>query len=266
MEREKHTLRSFVPISRRIFRHPFWDEKRTFSRFEAWIYLIKEARFEDSRVYDGNKPVEVGRGQLYVSIRFLAQAFGWTRKKTTNFIDLLIVDRMIRKEIHEDTGQMIVTICNYDFYNSSGDTKETARGQCGDSMETKSNKEKKDKKEKNENISPHEERWRDDYSIYLSEMKNALQALSADKDFIAQRERYRPQIDIVKTLEKACGDYWSRPDVWEQRRTIMHRSLDWRRVLTNALDLRQNWVWKLQSNDAKRRLDEAMPKDYSQMM
>lgn len=136
-------LTNFIPLNRDFFEHDLWKEKREFSRAEAWLYLIKEARFEDTRVLDGNIYVEVKRGQIYVSIRFMTTAFGWGKKRTENFLKFLESENMIKKETLKETRQSLITVCNYDRYNVSASNKETSKetrgGQQGDSKETKSN-------------------------------------------------------------------------------------------------------------------------------
>lgn len=236
---EKHKLQNFIPISRRLFQHQLWCEERAFSRFEAWIYLLKEARFEDSKVYDGNQLVEVRRGQIYASIRFLAEAFGWSRNKTMNFIGLLQADSMIVKEIVSQTGQMRLTVCNYDRYNASGDSSGTSKGREDDTAGTKSNRENKEKREKTS--SSEGELWRENYDIYLKEGKEALARLLTDEEFIAGRERFRPNLDVRLSLQKAYEDYWQTREAWNRRRK-RRLKLDWRVAFKHALDIPQNWI------------------------
>ena len=121
---ETKKLSNFIPISRDLFEHSLWAENRAFSRFEAWLYLLKEARFEDSKVLDKSTFVEVKRGQVYASLRFLAKAWGWSEKKVRLFLALLIDDSMIKKDTVKDTGQTIITLCNYDKYNSGDGDKD----------------------------------------------------------------------------------------------------------------------------------------------
>ena len=151
----------YIPISRRIFEHPFWCEDRVFSRFEAWLDIVQSARFEDTKQPIGNRFIEVKRGQMLVSLRFLAGRWQWSTKKVNSFLDLLIQDKMIIKETPKETGQTVITICNYDKYNfisqeletekkQQGNTKETARKQQGNKI----NKDNKENKLKEDNIPP----------------------------------------------------------------------------------------------------------------
>lgn len=142
----------YIPISRRLFEHPFWCEERIFSRFEAWLDLVQSARFEDTKQLIGNRLIEVKRGQILVSLRFLASRWQWSTKKVNSFLDLLIQDKMIIKETPKETGQTVVTICNYDKYNFTSQELETPKKQQGNTKETlrkqQGNKDNKDNKEK----------------------------------------------------------------------------------------------------------------------
>lgn len=147
----------YIPISRRIFEHQLWCEDRVFSRFEAWLDIIQSARFEDTKQLIGNRLIEVRRGQMLVSLRYLAGRWQWSTKKVNTFLDLLIQDKMIIKETPKETGQTVITICNYDKYNAVALVEETPRKQEGNTKETprkqegnKYNKEKKEKKDNRE--------------------------------------------------------------------------------------------------------------------
>ncbi len=151
----------YIPISRRIFEHPFWCEDRVFSRFEAWLDIVQSARFEDTKQLIGNRFIEVKRGQVLVSLRFLSGRWQWSTKKVNSFLDLLIQDKMIIKETPKETGQTVITICNYDKYNFISQELETEKKQQGNTKETlreqqgnKINKDNKENKLKEDNIPP----------------------------------------------------------------------------------------------------------------
>lgn len=151
----------YIPISRRLFEHPFWCEERVFSRFEAWLDIVQSARFEDTKQLIGNRFIEVKRGQMLVSLRFLAGRWQWSTKKVNSFLDLLIQDKMIIKETPKETGQTVITICNYDKYNFISQELETEKKQQGNTKETlrkqqgnKINKDNKENKLKEDNIPP----------------------------------------------------------------------------------------------------------------
>jgi hypothetical protein len=60
-------------LKRRFFNHPFWMEKRVYSKAEAWLDLIQTvSRFEEtetSQLMAGNRIVSWKRGQVPAAIQ-----------------------------------------------------------------------------------------------------------------------------------------------------------------------------------------------------
>jgi len=148
----------YVPISRRLFVHQFWKQKRVFSYAEAWIDLIQMARFdpEPGKVLINSKMVVLNRGEAAVSLRFLGTAWGWSKNKVDHFLELLVNEEMIKIGTQEGTLQTIVTILNYGYYNKLPGERGTAEGHQRDTEGTlkghrrdKTNKDNKDNKDNN---------------------------------------------------------------------------------------------------------------------
>ena len=138
-------INNYIPINRKIFEHQFWCEDRVYSRFEAWLDILQSTRFEDTEFLVGNRLIAVKRGQLPVSLRYLSERWKWSTKKVNNFLNLLILAQMATKETLKETGQTLLTVCNYDKYNfyfeekkqrkkQEGNTKETLRKQQGNNL------------------------------------------------------------------------------------------------------------------------------------
>ena len=120
----------YITLHRKFFDHAFWKERREFSKAEAWIDLIEQARWKDSTTSTmiNGEIIRWGRGQLIASIRFLQQRWNWkSTKKVHRFVQLLSENDMIRLE--KETATTRITICKYDTYqhvgNTTGNTKET---------------------------------------------------------------------------------------------------------------------------------------------
>jgi len=88
-----------------------------------------------------------------------------------------------------------------------------------------------------------EKTWRDDFQIYLKGLREAYKELLADKEFIAERERYHPGLNIKLSLEKACVEFWSLEAGWKHKKKSKSNDLDWKSTLTKALDQKSNKVW-----------------------
>ena len=131
-------LTNFIPLSRKIFEHKLWTEKRSFSKFEAWVDILKSARFENTEgsILIGYKIIKYKRGQFVASYRFLATRWGWSTKKVGNYLGLLEDENMIKKETPKETGQTIITICKYESYNIVSEKKKQEKKREGNAKET----------------------------------------------------------------------------------------------------------------------------------
>ncbi|MFZ8173765.1 DnaD domain protein [Staphylococcus aureus] len=109
-------MTGWISIDRSIQNHWLFKEKRTFSKFEAWIYLLMEANHSKAKVPIGNQIVTVERGQRLTSILTLSDFFNWSRFKVKTFLDLLESDGML--EVKTTSKYTLITIVNYDFYQS----------------------------------------------------------------------------------------------------------------------------------------------------
>lgn len=212
-------LTNFIPLNRKLFEHSLWCEEREYSRFEAWLYLLKEARFENTKVIDKGRFVLINRGQIYASIRFLAEAFGWSTKKVGSYLQMLEMDSMIKRETVKETGQTMITICNYEKYNTTKldeeTPRETQRKQQGNAEETKSNTVNKGNTVDKEILSSESMKKSESLEVRREEQRKKLDAAKA-----ATRKRkddfYKTLIPYVdrygKEMTRAFFDYWSEPN------------------------------------------------------
>lgn len=107
----------YIAISRKLFQHELYTEKREYSRFEAWVDLIQLCAFEDnnSMLFKG-RVVKWGRGQTIASVRYLQQRWNWKSvDKVFCFLELLRSQEMIQTDKEQGIGR--ITLCKYDDYN-----------------------------------------------------------------------------------------------------------------------------------------------------
>lgn len=115
--------KNFLPLSRRVFLHPFWKEKRVFSRAEAWIDLIRTANWQAGEVLVRGKLIPPNRGELVASLRFLAERWQWSPMKVSRFIRRLETETMTQGVTRH--GESILTVTNYAAYNRASGNNET---------------------------------------------------------------------------------------------------------------------------------------------
>lgn len=117
--------KGFIKLSRKFFSHELWEAARTFSECEAWLDLIQSARFDATRLTAsiGGREITYGRGQYPASIRFLAKRWKWGDRKVRAFIEKLVKEGMVT--IDNSQGMTIITLVNYDDYNTNDTANDT---------------------------------------------------------------------------------------------------------------------------------------------
>jgi len=88
-----------------------------FTEREAWIWMLTQASYQPHRIRYHNRMITVGRGEVPTSYRRLQEQFRWGVHRVYNFLNLLNNEGMITRKI--ETGFLIITICNYEKYQSS---------------------------------------------------------------------------------------------------------------------------------------------------
>ena len=110
------TERGFIAFARGVLAHPIVGARQPYSHLEAWSWLLFEAAWKSRRCAAGSVIVELERGQLVHSLRYMAKAWGWPETNVRRFLARLKADAMIRAET--DAGITILTICNYEIYQT----------------------------------------------------------------------------------------------------------------------------------------------------
>ena len=118
----------FIKLDREIFNHWVWEEK-PFSRAQAWIDLIGLATHKNEKFSSGNTLIDGKRGNVYRSKTWLANRWGWSRKKVSNFLEMLQKDGMVVVNgIRMGTvNGTVITIVNYGKFQDARPTKGTVK-------------------------------------------------------------------------------------------------------------------------------------------
>lgn len=106
--------RGVIAIDRGVFDHECFAQE-PFTEREAWMWLIAEASWKARTRRVGRVVVDLKRGQLAASVRFMADKWKWPNKdKVARFLERLRDCDMIATVAA--TGITVITICNYDEY------------------------------------------------------------------------------------------------------------------------------------------------------
>lgn len=133
-------MSGFIQINRSLWSNVDFDDSEMSQR-EAFVWMIAHAAWRPTTAKAGKVRVDLDRGQLAFSVRFLAEKFGWSKSRVHRFLEALKNRDTIGTE--SGTGVCVITICNYDKYqlvpNKSGTPSEREAGQQRDSSGTKKN-------------------------------------------------------------------------------------------------------------------------------
>jgi len=89
----------------------------------AWCWLIEHAAWRSETQKTDRRSVRVQRGEVAYSIRHLSVVWGWHRSKVERFLIRLKTETMI--ETLAETRYSILTVCNYDKYQTDDKESET---------------------------------------------------------------------------------------------------------------------------------------------
>ena len=76
--------------------HELFEGDKRYSRRDAWCWLIEHARFKPATIVVEGVRLQVGRGELTVSMRELANLWGWSKSGINRFMVQLRRRDMIR--------------------------------------------------------------------------------------------------------------------------------------------------------------------------
>ncbi len=113
-----------VNIARSLFLDEAFKDQ-PFTEREAFMWMVMEASWKDRTKRVGSVVVDLKRGQLAASIRFMADAWGWEKSTVDRFLKRLEKRDMIGTD--SGTGLSVITIRKYNEYqggNSSSGTGE----------------------------------------------------------------------------------------------------------------------------------------------
>jgi len=108
----------WIALHRKTMDHWIWDNDKY---FKAWVYCLFRANHESNKLLIGSDLLNTERGQFVTSINRFAADTKMTTQSVRTFWKLLEKDSMINKQT---TSKLtIITICNYDSYQSDQQTK-----------------------------------------------------------------------------------------------------------------------------------------------
>lgn len=114
--------RGFIKLYRASIDNPLYFSEK-FNKWHAWLDLLMLANHKVRMVSVRGVMIEVKRGQVLASERFLADRWKWSRDKVRAFITLLQDQQQILPQKTNITT--LLTVVNYEKYQEKPTTKPT---------------------------------------------------------------------------------------------------------------------------------------------
>jgi uncharacterized phage protein (TIGR02220 family) len=115
----------WLKLHRKLQNHWLWNEK-PYSSGQAWTDLLMLAKYEAGKSSFRGTLYKLQPGQLVTSDQALANRWGWSRKRARSFLQMLGKDEMLN--YRRNNRRTIVTICNWEDYQSELKDKGTTEG------------------------------------------------------------------------------------------------------------------------------------------
>jgi DNA-binding transcriptional regulator YhcF (GntR family) len=201
-------MSGYVRIHRTLIDHPAF---RTDAEAMAFAWLVAKASWRSSRVRYKGHGVCLERGQLAISVREFAMAMDRDKAWIERLLKRLKNEGMV--ETAAETGVTIVTICNYDKYQSECVSGETAAETQGETRarQTQDTEQRREKGKKKETIALADwvpvEPW-EAFKRMRKGMKVPFTP-DAERGILADLEKLRNEgHDLEKVLLKAVKRGW----------------------------------------------------------
>lgn len=115
----------WIKVWRRLLSHPCLTQH---DERGLWLTLLLRASHEPTEVRFRGKVVKLERGQLAISLREEAERGGTGHKRLRNIIELMKREGMLTLDTEKGTHFSILTICNYDSFQTEGAQPRARKG------------------------------------------------------------------------------------------------------------------------------------------
>jgi len=178
-------MAGWIKLHRQITDNFLYPKNREFTKYEAWIDLLMLVNHAEKELLIKNEIILCKRGQSVMSIESYQKQWNWTRQQVRSYFTLLQKQNMI--EVKGTSKTTILTVCNYDSYQSEQPTN--------NQQITTNKKEKNDKNVNNEN---NEKKIKEEISI----SDKLISELNLNGDTENYLELFNEWIEYRKKIKK----------------------------------------------------------------
>lgn len=202
----------FILLHRKIRDNVLWPKNKPFTKIEAWLDLLMMARFDKKpiEILLGNEIVICGRGQIVRSINTYQKRWNWGAQRVKSFFDILLKLKQIEKKT--TTKTTIITICNYDSYQSEQqtDNKRKTNGKQTDNKRITTKKQRETKLNQSSNKGNNIFTFSDFINLFNSITNRTFKGCDKSKGHFNQRIKKYNGAEFGIAIRNAFNDEYLR--------------------------------------------------------
>lgn len=221
-----------------------------FSRRDAWVWIIENAAFRSTKISSKKGYIQIERGQLCFSLRFMAQAWKWDDSRVRRLLRSLSSLKMI--DSVADASHTIITICNYDQYQNINCVADADIGASATQDRRRTDaKKKEDNKLKQDlslvaNAPSDSDKTREPSGNKASRLPPNWETPESDIDW-ARAEGY--SLEIIRLEGEKFRDYWHAKGGKDATKLDWHAT--WRNWLRNSKQPKLTLIGDLDGKTSK---------------
>ena len=207
-------MSGWIKIHRKITKHWIWDNPEY---LKAWLDILMLANHEPRKKLINNDVAVIKTGHRDLSLRFLAKRWKWSVGRVQRFLKLLKNDTMI--DTQTDTGQTIVSVCNYGRYQVTKAQSDTPNDTLTDTRSIHRRVQREELKEL-------KELKRESKSVQLKNIKDSFSELKKKFPDADVESEYDKFTDWMDSKGKQYKDYSAGFRNWLRRANAFQRRSD----------------------------------------
>jgi hypothetical protein len=213
----------WISIYRKLQEHWLWQEKRVFSKAEAWIDILWEVqqKNEPEEVIIKNNILICNHAESLKSLETWSKRWGWNRTATHRFLKILEKCNMI--VLKNETQTTRLTVLNYDKYQDKRNADETQMKRKRSKLETQANTDNNDNNSFNKLKEEEFEKTFKDFKEMRIKIKKSMTP-RAEEMIKTKLEKLAPKnIDLkIKILEQSILKSWQ--DIFQINESFYQKS------------------------------------------
>jgi hypothetical protein len=253
---------SYFILRRKHLRGELFKEPRVFSKFEAWLDLYDQANWKDTKLMIGMTIIEVKRGGLHTSERFLAKRWKWSINKVSRFLNGLTAGGNLDHK--RSANGTTITITNYEeeqeLTQDSGSQVNTPlnakRIANGSQVNTRSDQSKQNKLNKQKE----QKEQKEEFSLRFPPLLDNPEARALWESFVVfRRNELKKPYKTTSAQERALEKFLSLPHMAATIKAS--KASEWIGLFPENFDINGNRIGRNQviaQNDASEAELEAM--------